>query len=87
MKPIVSVVICTRDRSEDLAAAIDSITGQEVGKEFFELLVVDNASTDHTRALVRARARQISNIKYICEANVGLSYAPNTGFAFELAYR
>jgi glucosyl-dolichyl phosphate glucuronosyltransferase len=79
MSPIVSVIICTHNRVKDLGAAIGSVLSQGVDETFYETLVVDNASTDSTHDYVRARAAQVSNLKYIPETVLGLSRARNTG--------
>ncbi|MGH2782354.1 MAG: glycosyltransferase family 2 protein [Candidatus Rokuibacteriota bacterium] len=56
MRPLVSVVIPTHDRAEQLQEALGSVYGQTgCGKEFdIEVIVVDDASTDHTSDVVRA---------------------------------
>jgi glucosyl-dolichyl phosphate glucuronosyltransferase len=79
MGPLVSVIICTHNRVKDLGAAIESVLSQGVDETFYEMLVVDNASTDSTHDYVRARAAQVSNLKYMAERVLGLSRARNTG--------
>lgn len=54
-RPLVSVVMPTFERRALLAAAIDSVRAQTL--DDFELLVVDDASTDGTEALLAERAR------------------------------
>ena len=45
--PLISVIVPTYNRSEMLADALESLLRQETGGEFrYEILVVDNASTD-----------------------------------------
>lgn len=51
MKPLVSVVIVTRDRKEDVLRCLASCARQTHGS--LEVLVVDNASSDGTPAAVR----------------------------------
>jgi glycosyltransferase involved in cell wall biosynthesis len=53
--PSVSVVIPTRDRAGLLSAALDALSTQE-GAPQFEVVVVDDASSDETATLVRRRA-------------------------------
>jgi glycosyltransferase involved in cell wall biosynthesis len=77
--PIVSIIICTRNRVGYLAAAIESIEAQEVSKEFHEIIIVDNASSDATREFVCSRASRDSNLRYVREPTIGLSSARNTG--------
>lgn len=50
--PAASVIIVTRDRRDELAAALDSLAAQEGS---FEVIVVDDASRDGTPALLAAR--------------------------------
>lgn len=47
MKPLVSVVLCSYNQGQYVADAVDSVVGQTYSK--WELVVVDNGSTDDTR--------------------------------------
>lgn len=71
--PLISAIICTHNRDPYLAAAIDSLLAQDFPD--YEVIVVDNASTDRTREIVEARP----SVKYIYESVLGLSVARNTG--------
>ncbi len=84
-KPQISAIICTHNRHSYLGAAIDSLLAQDF-PDNFEILVVDNASSDYaspnssktlTREVVEAR---LSNprLKYVWEPELGLSVARNT---------
>ena len=86
MSPQVSAIICTHNRDIYLGAAIDSLLCQEFAAEF-EVVVVDNASSDRTSELVEQRLRAIHesplphpHLKYVYEPVLGLSVARNTGF-------
>jgi glycosyltransferase involved in cell wall biosynthesis len=74
--PLVSAIICTHNREQYLGAAIDSVLGQDFSE--YEVIVVDNASSDRTKQVVEER---LSNprLKYIYEPTIGLSVARNTG--------
>lgn len=70
----VSVVICTRNRPEQLARCLRSL--QHLSQYPQEILVVDNApNSDTTRQLVG----QMPGIGYVLEPRPGLSVARNTG--------
>ncbi|NJL45835.1 MAG: glycosyltransferase [Leptolyngbyaceae cyanobacterium SM2_3_12] len=51
-QPLISAIICTHNRAHYLGAAIDSLRGQTYPT--YEIIVVDNASTDTTRTVVEA---------------------------------
>ena len=73
--PEITVAICTRDRPDDLARALDSLQHQEYPR--LRTLVVDNApSDDRTRRLVSELART-REIGYVTEPRPGLSWARN----------
>ncbi len=76
LQPKVSAIICTHNRDRYLGLAIDSLLQQDFPE--FEIIVVDNASTDQTREVVEARQGD-TRVKYVYEAVTGLSVARNTG--------
>jgi glucosyl-dolichyl phosphate glucuronosyltransferase len=74
-----SVVIPTYNRAAELAATLRSLSGQ-VLKDPWELLVVDNNSTDNTRQLVLDAARDFPvELHYVFEPEQGRSAALNAG--------
>jgi glucosyl-dolichyl phosphate glucuronosyltransferase len=79
MSPVVSIVICTHNRVRNLRDAVESVLSQGVDEHFFELLIVDNASTDGTHELISARAARAPNLKYLSEPMIGESHARNRG--------
>lgn len=78
--PQISVVVCTHNRSRYLRKCIESLLNQNVDKSRYEIVVIDNNSTDDTRALC-AEFVQAGNIRYIFEREVGLSRARNRGIS------
>ncbi|MCD6584856.1 MAG: glycosyltransferase [Desulfobacteraceae bacterium] len=74
--PLVSVIIPTYNRAWTLKKAIDSVLEQDYKN--FELIVVDDGSTDETEALVAAYAE---SIKFIQQPNSGVSAARNKGIS------
>lgn len=70
----ISVIVCTRNRPEQLARCLRSL--RQLSRPPHEILVVDNApSSDATYQLVA----QIPEVRYIQEPRPGLSIARNTG--------
>lgn len=76
--PRIAAIICTHNRDEYLGAAIDSLLAQTLPPEDYEIIVIDNASTDRTPEIVQARSPQ-PHLTYIYEETLGLSVARNTG--------
>jgi glycosyltransferase involved in cell wall biosynthesis len=68
--PKISVCIPTFNHAHFLKVAIESVLAQTITD--FELIVVDNCSTDNTRELVAGIASTDSRVTYFCnESNVG----------------
>jgi len=59
--------------------AIQSLVDQQLSKDKYEIIVVDNRSTDSTKEVVEQFIEK-GNIRYIYESNLGLSFARNTGW-------
>jgi len=75
----ISVIVCTFNRSRLLEKAIESIAQSKVPDPIaWEIVVVDNNSTDNTREVVEecAKRHQIK-IRYLFEPKQGLSIARN----------
>lgn len=72
----VTAAVCTFNRAQFLNQCLHACAEQKV--EFdYEILVVDNNSTDDTKSVVE-RVKQINpHIQYVIETNQGLSYARN----------
>jgi glycosyltransferase involved in cell wall biosynthesis len=76
----ISVVIATLNRAPMLAMALDGLREQQFPTKDYEVIVVDNGSTDGTSALVSTRAKSSANLRYIFEPSPGVSIARNTGW-------
>jgi glycosyltransferase involved in cell wall biosynthesis len=82
MGAFVSIIVCTRNRAENLRASLHEIGNLVVPEGWHvELLVVDNGSTDHTRAVINEVGLNKMNLRYISEPKTGVSNARNTGLA------
>lgn len=79
--PAITLLVCTYNRSTDLRELLETAVAQETAGEFeYEILVVDNNSTDPTREVVNEFAGN-PRVRYLFEARQGKSYALNTGLA------
>ncbi len=76
--PVVSIVIPTYNREHLLPIAVDSVRAQAFRD--WELLIIDDHSTDGTRAVVETWSQADSRIKYLVnERTKGPAGARNTG--------
>ena len=75
----ISVVIATKDRAAYVERALASFERQ-IGAPSFEVLVVDNGSTDDTKGVVeRASARGVVPVRYLHEPEPNRGKARNLG--------
>ncbi len=79
MKYDITVVICTHNQADYLEKSLMSLASQTLPIERFEIIVVDNASQDHTKEIIQSFATW-RNLRYIYEPNLGLSIARNKGW-------
>lgn len=68
---MISVIIPTRNRANLLAQALESILKQDLARYEFEVLVIDNGSTDDTQNVIDLYKVELTNL-------VGI-YAPEPG--------
>jgi glycosyltransferase involved in cell wall biosynthesis len=74
MSPKVSVIIPTYNRADLLSRAIKSVIAQTYTN--WELLVVDDGSTDNTKEVVKEFIKKDKRIKYLWEPNSGSPSKP-----------
>ncbi len=78
-KPKVSVILSAFNREKYLGEAIDSILAQEFRD--FELILVDDASTDNSAEIIKVYEKRDSRIRALfLDCNTGVSGARNRGF-------
>lgn len=82
-QPELSIVICTYNRDQYLKECLDHLSIQTASKNLFEVLVIDNNSTDQTEETCHnyQKANPQVQFKYIIEPNQGLSFCRNRGIA------
>ena len=74
-----SVIIPTRNRSVLLDKTLQSISAQTFSADRFEVIIVDNGSTDETPAIANRYRGTLKNLKYFYEANPGLHVGRHCG--------
>jgi hypothetical protein len=74
-----SVIVPTHNRAELLDRCLRSVAAQTCGE--FEIIVVDDGSTDGTHELVAAWTRRDARVRYLFQAGLGACAARNRGVA------
>lgn len=77
----ISVVLSTYNRAEHLARALESLARQVTSGIDYEIVVVNNNSTDNTEEVVRSFIERDPHFQYVFERRQGLSYGRNAGIA------
>lgn len=79
--PEISVIICSYNRARYIREALESLYRQDISKDFFEVIVVDNNSTDETDQVCHTflNSHPDLNAQYLKESQQGSSFARNTG--------
>jgi len=62
MKPFVTVIVPVRNEEKFIARCLESIMEQDYGRRFFEVVIVDGASTDRTKELIQIFQKQYDNL-------------------------
>lgn len=79
--PDISIVISTYNRAERLASALERLLTQAAGMRY-EVIAVDNNSSDHTREVIEAlQAHSNGRLRYVFEGRQGVSFGRNAGVA------
>lgn len=73
----VSVIICSYNRANYLGRAIRSCLKQSLDRGRYEIVVVDDASTDNTKDIIQGFGDKI--VPVLLEKNVGIAEASNEG--------
>lgn len=76
---MITVIIPTRNRAELLRNTIESITAQIYPSSKFEVIIVNNASTDHTVGVVDSFLTRFSHIRCVYEPELGLHAGRHRG--------
>jgi GT2 family glycosyltransferase len=80
--PALSIVVCTRNRADEIAECIAACVALDLAGNDSELIVVDNGSTDATRTIIEdLAATHGARVRIMREPVAGLSRARNAGAA------
>lgn len=77
-----SVIVCTYNRARSLADTLRALQALIIPEgTTWEVIVVDNNSSDDTREVVAATAASFPSLRYMFQPEQGLSHARNLGIA------
>ena len=79
LTPFVSVVVCTYNRADLLRTCLESLVAQTADKSLYEVIVINNNSTDTTQDIAEEFAKSYPNFRVVTETRQGLSFAKNRG--------
>ncbi|HPU28889.1 MAG TPA: glycosyltransferase [Syntrophorhabdaceae bacterium] len=82
--PLISVIIPTYNRADLLRSSLESLLRQKLSKSAFEVIVVNDGSTDSTEDICQS-FRQLMDIKHVYQRNSGISAAKNLGILLSRA--
>ena len=74
-----TVVIPTLNRADLLATTIDRMANQTLPRDRYEIVVVDNGSTDHTRNVLQQKSRAYPHLKFFSQMKRGAAATRNVG--------
>jgi len=78
--PRITVAVCTYNRAGLLEECLESLVNQTADANTFEVIVVNNGSTDQTQQVAQQFTRQHSTFHVVIENKPGLSHARNLAF-------
>ena len=78
-KPFFSVVVCTYNRALILKNCLNSLLNQSLAKKRYEILIMDDGSSDETVALLKDYIKKHNNplIRLYSSPNIGLAHSRN----------
>lgn len=76
---MLSVILPTRNRADLLTSALQSLAAQTLPQDAFEILVIDNGSTDHTKQVVASAGQRLPHLRYFYEPTPGLHRGRHLG--------
>ncbi len=78
---LLSIVVPTYNVEKFIANCLDSLLDQDISKEDYEILVINDGATDRSAEIAATYADKYENIILVNQENKGLSGARNTGIS------
>ncbi len=77
MKPLISIIIPAFNAEQTLKETLTSVSAQSYRN--LEIIVIDDGSTDRTRAIIEDFSRTDARVRWLTKANGGVAAARNSG--------
>jgi len=80
-KPVLSVIVCTYNREKYIGECLKRLANQTIDKSKYEVIVVNNCSTDNTQNVIDRAVKAYPEIDFrlFLEEKQGLTFARNLG--------
>ena len=78
-KPVLSIVIPIYNDEKHLEECLESLINQEVSFDKYEIICIDDGSTDNSNLILEKYNKQIDNLTVFHQNNSGVSVARNRG--------
>lgn len=80
-QPKLSIIVCTFNREKYIIECLMHLKNQSLESEKYEVLVINNNSTDDTELIVQdfIEKNTDTNFRYLVEKSIGLTFARNRG--------
>lgn len=75
----ISAIVCTYNRSDLLKKCLDALEDQTLSKNEYEVIIVNNRSTDDTQSVAEKYVKANENFFLLKEIKQGLAVSRNTG--------
>ena len=79
MNPFISIIIPTHNRSNLLQQTVDTLLAQTYPSDRWELILVDNNSSDDTARVIAALVARDDHVRGLSEPRKGAHFARNSG--------
>ena len=80
MNPIISLIAPAYNVEKYIEACVHSCENQDLPRDSYEIIIVNDGSTDSTYSTIERLSGVYENIRIVTQKNQGLSVARNNGF-------
>ena len=79
MRKRITAIVCVYNRQDTLPQCLEALTQQSIPSSLFEIVVVDNNSTDNSLKIATEFAKNFDHCRVVQETKQGLAAARNRG--------